>query len=260
MYRELRANGYTAVGEFHYLGLDEARAAAEAADEAGIAFVCLYALLSARRHPPLPPGVGRRVSERARGPSRGRDRGRRRPPLRARLPGRRATRARPLRGGARASAARPRRRAAAGDRRVPRRNGLRPIELLAREGCLGPRTTVVHATHADGHELDLLRDAGARDLRVPDDRGEPRRRLPAGRPSRASRASAVHRLRLERSHRPARGATGARRDRTPPDGQARRDRDRRAASDRLVERGYVTWPRCVAGSGRRSRRTRSCAA
>src|SRR6476646_8889260 len=43
VYRELRANGYTAVGEFHYLGLDEARAAAEAADEAGIAFVCLYA-------------------------------------------------------------------------------------------------------------------------------------------------------------------------------------------------------------------------
>src|SRR5665213_790518 len=43
VYRELRANGYTAVGEFHYLGIDEARAAADAADEAGIAFVCLYA-------------------------------------------------------------------------------------------------------------------------------------------------------------------------------------------------------------------------
>src|SRR5947209_15750708 len=43
VYRELKANGYTAVGEFHYLGLDEARAAAEAAEEAGIAFVCLYA-------------------------------------------------------------------------------------------------------------------------------------------------------------------------------------------------------------------------
>ena len=28
-------------------------------------------------------------------------------------------------------------------------HGLRPIELLARTGCLGPRTTVVHATHAD---------------------------------------------------------------------------------------------------------------
>jgi formimidoylglutamate deiminase len=43
VYRELRANGYTAVGEFHYLGLEEARAAAAAAEEAGIEFVCLYA-------------------------------------------------------------------------------------------------------------------------------------------------------------------------------------------------------------------------
>jgi formimidoylglutamate deiminase len=41
-------------------------------------------------------------------------------------------------------------------------HGVRPIELLADTGCLGPRTTVVHATHADGHELDLLADAGAR--------------------------------------------------------------------------------------------------
>src|SRR5690349_14669895 len=38
-YRELRAAGYTAVGEFHYLGLDEGRAAAEAAAEAGVALV-----------------------------------------------------------------------------------------------------------------------------------------------------------------------------------------------------------------------------
>src|SRR4029077_9943438 len=42
VYRELRANGYTAVGEFHYLGLDEARAAAEAAAEAGIELTLLY--------------------------------------------------------------------------------------------------------------------------------------------------------------------------------------------------------------------------
>src|SRR5213078_1724045 len=41
-------------------------------------------------------------------------------------------------------------------------HGLRPIELLDSCGCLGPRTTVVHATHADGHELDLLAAAGAR--------------------------------------------------------------------------------------------------
>src|SRR5205085_12657325 len=41
-------------------------------------------------------------------------------------------------------------------------HGVRPIELLERTGCLGPHSTVVHATHADGHELDLLRDAGSR--------------------------------------------------------------------------------------------------
>jgi formimidoylglutamate deiminase len=41
-------------------------------------------------------------------------------------------------------------------------HGVRPVELLARVGCLGPRTTIVHATHADDHELDLLANAGAR--------------------------------------------------------------------------------------------------
>jgi formimidoylglutamate deiminase len=40
-------------------------------------------------------------------------------------------------------------------------HGCRPIELLARTGCLGERTTVVHATHADGPELDLLAATGA---------------------------------------------------------------------------------------------------
>jgi formimidoylglutamate deiminase len=41
-------------------------------------------------------------------------------------------------------------------------HGMRPIELLAETGCLGPHTTVVHATHADAHELDLLAETGAR--------------------------------------------------------------------------------------------------
>ena len=40
-------------------------------------------------------------------------------------------------------------------------HGVRPIELLADSGCLGERTTVVHATHANGAELDLLRDSGS---------------------------------------------------------------------------------------------------
>ena len=39
---------------------------------------------------------------------------------------------------------------------------MRPIELLERTGCLSERTTVVHATHANGAELDLLAQAGAR--------------------------------------------------------------------------------------------------
>src|SRR5689334_13466515 len=43
VYRELRANGFTAVGEFHYLGFEEARAAAAAAAEAGVEMVLLYA-------------------------------------------------------------------------------------------------------------------------------------------------------------------------------------------------------------------------
>jgi formimidoylglutamate deiminase len=43
-----------------------------------------------------------------------------------------------------------------------REYGLRPIELLDRTGCLTERTTVVHATHANGAELDLLARAGAR--------------------------------------------------------------------------------------------------
>ena len=41
-------------------------------------------------------------------------------------------------------------------------HGIRPIELLAETGCLGPRTTVVHATHADERELDLLAASGSR--------------------------------------------------------------------------------------------------
>jgi formimidoylglutamate deiminase len=40
-------------------------------------------------------------------------------------------------------------------------HGRRPIELLADAGVLGPHTTIVHATHASGGELDLLAEAGA---------------------------------------------------------------------------------------------------
>ena len=40
-------------------------------------------------------------------------------------------------------------------------HGLRPIELLAETGSLGPSTTIVHATHADAGELDLLAEHGS---------------------------------------------------------------------------------------------------
>src|SRR5215204_5992490 len=42
VYRELRGAGFTAVGEFHYLGLAEARAAGEAATAAGVELVLLH--------------------------------------------------------------------------------------------------------------------------------------------------------------------------------------------------------------------------
>src|SRR5262249_60983431 len=54
VYRELRATGYTAVGEFHYLGLVEAHAAVGAARDAGIEIVLLYAPYARRGIEPFP--------------------------------------------------------------------------------------------------------------------------------------------------------------------------------------------------------------
>jgi formimidoylglutamate deiminase len=162
VYRELRANGFTAVGEFHYLGLAEARAAAEAAAEAGVLFVLLYACY-------LRGGVDRF----------------RQASIADYLRQVEALRAEDIRVGiaphsVRACPPDALRQlgayAAANDLPLhvhadeqPREiegciaeTGLRPIELLDETGCLGPRTTVVHATHADGRELDLLAAAGAR--------------------------------------------------------------------------------------------------
>jgi formimidoylglutamate deiminase len=162
VYGELRANGYTAVGEFHYLGLEEARAAAAAADEAGIEFVCLYACYlrggSPRfRQDSVVAYLGELEQLRADG-------------IRVGVAPH-SVRACP------ADALTELGRYAA-EHELPlhvhadeqpreieecrAEHGVRPIELLERTGCLGPRSTVVHATHADGHELDLLRDAGAR--------------------------------------------------------------------------------------------------
>jgi formimidoylglutamate deiminase len=162
VYRELHAAGYTAVGEFHYLGLEEARAAAEAAAEAGVELVLLHV------------AYARGGLERFRQES-----------VAAYLRELEELRTGRIRVGVAPHSVRacPRdwleelgRYAAQEELPLhvhadeqPREieeclaeHGLRPIELLDVCGCLGPRTTVVHATHADGHELDLLAAAGAR--------------------------------------------------------------------------------------------------
>jgi len=162
VYRELRANGFTAVGEFHYLGLEEARAAAEAAAEAGVAFVLLYACY-------LRGGIDRF----------------RQGSVSAYLEQVEALRGDGIRVGIAPHSVRACPPDALRELGVyaaahelplhvhadeqPREieeciaeTGLRPIELLDETGCLGPRTTIVHATHADGHELDLLAAAHAR--------------------------------------------------------------------------------------------------
>jgi formimidoylglutamate deiminase len=162
VYRELRGAGYTAVGEFHYLGFDEAIAAAEAADDAGITFVLLYAAYARG-------GIERFRQDSAADYLRQveslRDRG-----LRVGVAPH-SVRACPR--GWLEDVAR-----YAEENRLPlhihadeqpreidecvAEHGMRPIELLADTGCLGARTTVVHATHADEHELDLVAEAGAR--------------------------------------------------------------------------------------------------
>ncbi len=59
-------------------------------------------------------------------------------------------------------------------------HGCRPVELLARTGTLGPHATIVHGTHCDDAEIALLARHYGERLRVPDHRGQPRRRLRPG--------------------------------------------------------------------------------
>jgi formimidoylglutamate deiminase len=161
-FEEMLHSGYTAVGEFHYLGLDEAFAAAEAAADAGISLVLLYVGYARG-------GIDRfrqsSVDEYLRGLEKLRDAG--------------------IRVGVAPHSVRACPRdwleqlgAYAREHELPlhvhadeqpkeieecvTEHGLRPIELLAETGCLTRRTTIVHATHADGNELDLLAKAGAR--------------------------------------------------------------------------------------------------
>jgi formimidoylglutamate deiminase len=162
VYGELRDAGYAAVGEFHYLGLAEGHAAAEAAAEAGIELVLLHVAYARG-------GIDRfrqeSVAEYLRELEELRSAG--------------------IRVGVAPHSVRacPRdwleelgRYAAEHELPLhihadeqPREidecvaeHAMRPIELLDAAGCLSPRTTVVHATHADGRELDLLAAAGAR--------------------------------------------------------------------------------------------------
>ncbi|HEY3578836.1 MAG TPA: amidohydrolase family protein [Gaiellaceae bacterium] len=162
VYGELRATGYMAVGEFHYLGLEEARAAAEAAAEAGIELVLLHVAYARG-------GIERFRQESAA----------------AYLRELEQLRSDGIRVGVAPHSVRACPRdwleelgRYAAEHGLPlhvhadeqpreieeclAEHGVRPIELLDACGCLGQRTTVVHATHADGHELDLLAAAGAR--------------------------------------------------------------------------------------------------
>ena len=162
VYRELRAAGYTAVGEFHYLGFDEALAAVEAAAEAGVNAVLLLAAygrggLPRFRQDSVADYLRQIEDLRGRGISVG-----------LAPHSVRACAADWLEEIGRYAAAEKLPLHVHADEQ-PREieeclaeHGVRPIELLDRTGCLGEGTTVVHATHADGAELDLLARAGAR--------------------------------------------------------------------------------------------------
>ena len=160
-YREMRTAGYTAVGEFHYLGVGEALVAAEAAREAGVELVLLHV---AYARGGLPRMRQQSVGEYLRQVERLRAEG-----LRVGVAPH-SVRACPrdwLEELGRYAAAEGLPLHVHADEQ-PREieeclaeHGCRPIELLARAGCLGEHATVVHATHADGTELDLLASHGA---------------------------------------------------------------------------------------------------
>jgi formimidoylglutamate deiminase len=161
-YREMRAAGFTAVGEFHYLGLAEAQAAVEAARDAGIELVLL---LSAYGRGGLPRFRQDSAADYLSQLEELRDAGAQ---VGLAPHSVRACPADWLEEIGRYAASHELPLHVHADEQ-PREieeclaeHGIRPIELLARTGCLGPRTTVVHATHASETELDLLAEADAR--------------------------------------------------------------------------------------------------
>jgi len=160
-YREMRAAGFTAVGEFHYLGVPEAHAAADAASVAGIELVLLHV---AYARGSLPRFRQESVAAYLGEVDQLRDTG-----LRVGVAPHsvRACPADWLEEIAR-YADRERLPLHVHADEQPREveeclaeHGCRPIELLNRTGCLAERTTIVHATHANGPELDLLAASGS---------------------------------------------------------------------------------------------------
>ena len=162
-YREMRRAGYTAVGEFHYIGLEEAEAALEAAEEAGVVIVLLFAAYARG-------GLDRFRQDSVAAYLEQVDslRGRERTTVGVAPHSVRACPPDWLEEIARYSEREElvlHVHASEQPREVEEcleEYGIRPIELLARTGCLGPRTTIVHATHATDGELDLVAQAGAR--------------------------------------------------------------------------------------------------
>jgi formimidoylglutamate deiminase len=160
-YSEMLDAGYTAVGEFHYLGVPEAHAAAEAAAAAGIAFVLLHVAyarggLPRFRQESVAEFIGQVETLRGVGMTVG-----------VAPHSVRACPAEWLEEIGRYASAEGIPLHVHADEQPKEieeclaEHGCRPIELLARAGCLSPRTTVVHATHSDGPELDLLASTGA---------------------------------------------------------------------------------------------------
>ena len=160
-YREMLTGGYTAVGEFHYLGVEEGYAAAEAAAEAGIGFVLLHVAYARGGLPRFRQGSVDQFIEQVEAlRSAGIAVGIAPHSVRAcpadwleEIGRYAASESLPLHVHA--------------DEQFKEieeclaEHGCRPIELLAQVGCLTERTTVVHATHAEGAELDLLASTGA---------------------------------------------------------------------------------------------------
>ena len=160
-YREMRAAGYTVVGEFHYVGVGEGIAVAAAAEAAGVSLVLLHVAYGRGGLPRMrQESVAAYLHQVERLQQAGLTVGLAPHSVRAcpadwlKEIGRYATEhGLPLHIHA--------------DEQPKEideclaEHGCRPIELLARTGCLTERTTVVHATHADGAELDLLAAHGS---------------------------------------------------------------------------------------------------